>query len=118
MIYTMIVDAGGNGIGSHSYAEAPKSLPAGEIACDATHAANPTAWMVSNGALVASPKALHGPARAALREAEHVAVRFLMAGQFPNTEWLAYIASLRAILANAVGAPTTLPAAPAIPAGI
>lgn len=54
MYYALQYDTkSGIGIGSHTYAEKPKSLPSGEVACTAAQAANPSQYSVQNGSVVA-----------------------------------------------------------------
>ena len=54
MFYALMVDANGNGVGSHSYAEDPKTYPANEVSCTQAQAQTPMAYQVANGVIVES----------------------------------------------------------------
>lgn len=58
--FAIVLDASGNGIGSHSYGDAPATYPADETPCTEAQARNPAAWSLVNGALVASLGAAQG----------------------------------------------------------
>lgn len=54
MFYALILDTNGNGIGSHAYAEAPKTYPANEAPCSQVQAQNPMLYQVANGQITES----------------------------------------------------------------
>ena len=54
MIYSIIIDSNGNGIGSHAYVEEPSSYPANEAPCTQAQAQNPSLYQVVNGQVVES----------------------------------------------------------------
>lgn len=54
MFYAFELDASGSIIGLHTYQEEPASYPANEVPCTADQAANPQAWQVVKGAVVAA----------------------------------------------------------------
>jgi hypothetical protein len=54
MIYALIFDAAGNGVGVHSYAQAPSTYPTNELPCTETQAATPSLWTNAGGVITAS----------------------------------------------------------------
>ena len=54
MLYALVLDANGNGIGSHAYAEQPSALPTNEFPCTQAQAQTANGWALVNGALVES----------------------------------------------------------------
>ena len=57
MIYSIIIDSNGNGIGSHAYVEEPTSYPSNEVPCTQAQAQNPSLYQVVNGQIIESLQA-------------------------------------------------------------
>lgn len=69
MIYSIIIDSNGNGIGSHAYVEEPTSYPSNEVPCTQAQAQNPSLYQVVNGQIIESLQAAQSAQITLLRAA-------------------------------------------------
>ena len=69
MIYSIIIDSNGNGIGSHAYVEEPTSYPSNEVPCTQAQAQNPSLYQVVNGQIIESLQAAQSAQIALLQSA-------------------------------------------------
>jgi hypothetical protein len=74
MFYALMLDANGDGTGSHAYVEEPSSYPANEIACTQEQAKNPTLYQNAGGVVTASLKGAQSAQKALILSAYQKAI--------------------------------------------